>query len=368
MVRLSSPISSRLILAISYALIGGLAFYAVFWLLYGGIPSDEPSSFLYKSRDHSVLQDLIKLLNILGPVWGTLVSAAPFLPFTFAYASFVCPSCITITDTEIRAKFFTGEKRWPMAELKSVGFQTAGQNEFIILKVTGKTLKAEIEHGRWGAIRDLLPYRIINQVSSSTTAEIKRAPPQRQIHRAVPDSLTYHSIDQFESDYRAEIYQQASQMREAFEWWMEPLWFYDRLNYPYQLTGQSKLCRPNPVDQDGIPIFGQEIPLRENALMSYVDAERIISLLQALSEEHKVTWTVFENNGQDEIGTIDEGTVSASITSWLGRIRDSWAFTQAELNDEFQHKRIRDHYTGTIMPGKLQNEHEYLPPEREIGS
>ncbi|EDY84201.1 hypothetical protein VDG1235_3832 [Verrucomicrobiia bacterium DG1235] len=168
MVRLSSPISSRLILAAAYAAIGGFALYGAFWLLYGENASLETASFLYKSPDHGLLEDIIEFINMLGPIFGTLAFTAPFLPFTFIYASWVCPSRITITDTEIRAKFFSTEKRYPITELTQVSFQTANDNQFIIFKVAGKTLKAEIEHGIWGRIRDLLPPEIAYRATAKS--------------------------------------------------------------------------------------------------------------------------------------------------------------------------------------------------------
>ncbi|MBK1876980.1 hypothetical protein [Pelagicoccus mobilis] len=161
MVRLSSPISSRLILAGSYAGIAGVTFYLV-TILFFGIDIDLEEEAVNESL-HGVFNYLelaILMLQALGPVFGMIVTAIPFFPFTFLYASWVCPSRITITSTEIRAKFFGAEKTWQMSELESVKFQHASDQEFIILKVSGKTLKAEIEHGNWGRIRDLLPIEI----------------------------------------------------------------------------------------------------------------------------------------------------------------------------------------------------------------
>ncbi|MBD5782304.1 hypothetical protein IEN85_22585 [Pelagicoccus sp. NFK12] len=367
MVRLSSPISSRLILAGSYAVIGGIGVYCVFWLLYGEAPRDEVSSFLYQAPDHTAFDDVLKFMNALGPPFGILAFTIPFFPFTFLYASFVCPSRITVTDTEIRTKSFGSERRWHMSELQSVTFKEAGNSQFIIFKIGGKTLKAEIEHGRWGAIRDLLPAGITNPVEQSTSRQVRHALP-RQPAVSIPDSLSYVSIDKFEADYRSEIYEQAAQMAGAFEWWNEPLWLFDRISDPDRLTGQSRLFRPDPVDQDEIHIIGREIPLQENALMCFIDAERIIGLLQALSEEHEITWTVSENEGRDEIGTIHEGAVPHEIYQWLNRIRDSWTLTQAEIENHALHERIRQKHTDSRLAPLNQEDSQPLPSEKEAGT
>lgn len=154
MVRLSSPLSSRVILAGAQAVIGGALLFFTVASFYGDY--DEPSSSLVYGSDQSIGL-LVLSITALGPLFGPIVCSIPFFPFTFIYASFICPSRITITDTEIQAKFFSKTKTWPMSALDSVSFSQAGENQFIVLKVAGKKLKAEIEHGRWGRIRDLIP-------------------------------------------------------------------------------------------------------------------------------------------------------------------------------------------------------------------
>ncbi len=163
MVRLSSPLSSRLILAGSYAAIAGLVLYGIVYALGGSHEEYEGATYLTKDEDFA-FDFTILWLQALGPVFGVFVTSLPFLPFTFAYASLVCPSRITITDTEIRAKFFTKDKRWLMGELRSVSFKSARQSQFIVFKMVNKTLKAEIEHGQWGPIRDLLPPEISSKI------------------------------------------------------------------------------------------------------------------------------------------------------------------------------------------------------------
>ncbi|MDQ8187731.1 hypothetical protein [Pelagicoccus sp. SDUM812002] len=163
MVRLSSPISSRLILSGSYAAIAGILLYGIVYSFGGSHQEYEGATYLTKDEDFA-FDFTILWLQALGPVFGVFVISLPFFPFTFAYASFVCPSRITITDTEIRAKFFGKEKCWPMSELRSIDFKTVNNSQFIIFKVGGTTLKAEVEHGRWGAIRDLVPLEIAAKV------------------------------------------------------------------------------------------------------------------------------------------------------------------------------------------------------------
>ncbi len=162
MVRLSSPISSRLILAGFYAAFGGLLLYVIIYFYGTNFTDFENSSLSPSGFNYWALA--VTWIAALGPVFGVMVTCIPFFPFTFIYASWVCPSRITVTNTEIRAKFFTGESRWHMSELREIKFQTANDKQFIIFKVGGKTLKAEVEHGRWGAIRDLIPPEISAKV------------------------------------------------------------------------------------------------------------------------------------------------------------------------------------------------------------
>lgn len=355
MVRLSSPLSSRLILAGSYAGIAGLVLYGIIfaWSV------DEYGYAAATNYNPSGLDLAILSLQAMGPVFGVFITAIPFFPFTFAYASSVCPSRITITDTEIRAKFFSKEKRWPMAQLTSVKFQTTGQSQFIILNVAGKTLKAEVEHGRWGPIRDLIPHEIADTVATENNLR-----PQ-QVYAPI-GTLSYSSEDEFEDDYRAEIYQQAKKLAEDYCWWNEPLWLYDQLRSAHKLTGQSQLWRSDPVDPDGVPILGQGIPARYNALMSFIDAQRIIGLLQVLSKEHEITWTLYENDGRDEIGIITNGAIDPQLDYRLNAIRESNGFSDRELQDDVLQKRIRSTYTAETSPSFSDT--EYLPPEQEIDS
>ena len=139
MVRLSSPISSRLILASSYSAFLGLGLYSVIQFV-------DP-----------IIHGLVQYIQSQGIIAGITTCSAPFIPFCFIYASIVCPSHITVTDTEIRAKFFGSEKSYPMEQLKSVRTYQTGENEFIVFKIAGKTLKAELNHGAYHDLRKLLP-------------------------------------------------------------------------------------------------------------------------------------------------------------------------------------------------------------------
>lgn len=161
MVRLSSPLSSRLILAGSYAGLAGALVYLITVLFFGvdlTLEERAVSEGLYRAFDY--IEFGILSLQAMGPIFGLIVAAIPFFPLTFAYASYVCPSRITITSTEIRAKFIVKEQVWPIEALTSISFQDASDQQFIIFKVSGKTLKAEIEHGVWGRIRALVPPEI----------------------------------------------------------------------------------------------------------------------------------------------------------------------------------------------------------------
>jgi len=133
MARLSFPNSSRLILAGSYAGAAGVSVYLLMVLLFGvkiDLDEEAVNETLHGAFDYLELARLS--LQALGPVFGMIVASTPFFPFTFIYASWVCPSRITITSTEIRAKFFGTEKTWQTSELESVKFQNAGDQEFII--------------------------------------------------------------------------------------------------------------------------------------------------------------------------------------------------------------------------------------------
>ena len=182
-------------------------------------------------------------------------------------------------------------------------------------------------------------------------------------------TLDYISEDEFEADYRAEIYEQTNKLAEDYDWWQDPIWLYDKIAYPYRLTGGSQLIRLDPVDADGIPILGNGIPFQDNALMGYIDLQRIVALLQQISKQHEIIWTLSAPHfsGNQLLGKIENGRTDTQLEASLETIRQQNNITENQLFDEGLHRRIREKHTvetNERLPSYPDS--EQLPPEQEV--
>lgn len=181
-------------------------------------------------------------------------------------------------------------------------------------------------------------------------------------------AIHYVSEDEFEPEFQAEIYRRAEELAERYDWWNEPLWFYESTLKPFHLTGSTELTRNNPVDENGLPILGSEIAPRDNSLLAYIDLQRLVGLLEILSSEFQVHWTLFRPDAFEtfHLGAISDGAADSILNGKLAEEVKAWAFTEQELADTDLHEQLKAKYAHTQAGPYIEPIDETLPPEREI--
>ncbi len=177
--------------------------------------------------------------------------------------------------------------------------------------------------------------------------------------------IYYESENPVDDRARAEIYAEAERLAAESEWWFDPLALQPVPEFPRHLIGYSKLLRAAPIETVGIPLPGNAIPDRDNALMGFIDLQRIVALLQQLGRSHGIVWALHEDRGEPPIGRINHGAVSPELQRFLTDLRDEWEFTPEELEDTDRRNALLVTYVSssniTLVPSN-----EALPPEREV--
>jgi hypothetical protein len=146
--------------------------------------------------------------------------------------------------------------------------------------------------------------------------------------------IEYMSLDEFESNYRSEIYQESETLIQDHLWWNEPLTLFDKIDYPLHLTGESNLVRDCLHDDYGPR---REIKRKDDVYLALIDYAKIIEILQQLGEAHEITWRLFRRNaaGKDvDVGYITNGKSDTKAIDFLVSSLEQYGLSHESIWDE----------------------------------
>jgi len=119
-------------------------------------------------------------------------------------------------------------------------------------------------------------------------------------------SLSYQTTSTVAEEVRDQICSYINSLASKYEWWCEPVCFFDDPNYPNFVKGNTKLFLL--IDDPAIDSF-----------MAHADATKITELLADASKTFGVGWNLSLEGSP--VGTIANGTLdeeaSASLNSLL---------------------------------------------------
>ena len=180
----------------------------------------------------------------------------------------------------------------------------------------------------------------------------------------IKPQIHFRSDSPFTPDQRAAIQTQAESLAAQREWWFAPPNWLPDPTPPDHLEGHVILLRAAPILTVGIPIPGNAIPERENALMGYLDLLATIDILAQLSRDHPTDWTLSVERQDPPIGRIAGNTPDAPLRQYLQRPLDRWNFSPDEQSDPDLHESIRQAFA-YCGPLHLEPTDTPLPPESE---
>lgn len=133
-------------------------------------------------------------------------------------------------------------------------------------------------------------------------------------------SLSYESSSAVATDARAAILAHIESASAGYDWWCEPIHFYDNPYSPDRLTGNTKLFLLH--DDPAIESF-----------MAHADATKILDVLSSASREFGVNWNLTLEGAS--VGTITAGQPDTNAVESLAsllEICEMMGIDHSELN------------------------------------
>ncbi|EDY81846.1 hypothetical protein VDG1235_1466 [Verrucomicrobiia bacterium DG1235] len=156
-------------------------------------------------------------------------------------------------------------------------------------------------------------------------------------------ALTYTTDEEFEDDYVQALIEEAAELSAEHTWWHQPLALAPDVKNPNLLTGTTKLLHRYITAADGTT---RKIDYRDDVLMSSVDTLVLLEMLTLLSKEHEFTWHVAlpAEPRPKPAGRIVDGEIDPKLFELIMPEVEANEITEAELEDQSLHQKIRDKY------------------------
>lgn len=156
-------------------------------------------------------------------------------------------------------------------------------------------------------------------------------------------ALSYTSDEEFDDDYVQALIEEAAELAAEHTWWHQPLALEADAKNPNLLTGSTKLLHRYLTTPDGST---RKIDYRDDVLMSSVDTLALLEMLTMLSKEHEFTWHVFipSESRPKPVGRIVDGEIDPKLFELIMPEVEANDITEAELEDESLHQRLREKY------------------------
>ncbi|MGJ8652309.1 MAG: hypothetical protein ACSHX8_03460 [Opitutaceae bacterium] len=129
--------------------------------------------------------------------------------------------------------------------------------------------------------------------------------------------IEYRSADEFEIEYKKEIYAESESLIQDHLWWNEPFTLYDQIQYPLYLTGESNLIIDTLNDEFSVR---RQIERADDIYMAMGDYLKIIAVLETISANHELDWHLFYTNQTDTevtIGAIVNGRADEASIQYI---------------------------------------------------
>ncbi len=112
-------------------------------------------------------------------------------------------------------------------------------------------------------------------------------------------SIIYRSASVVQDDISSQVKDYISESTQGYEWWCEPITFFDHPEFPGRLYGASKLFCLLDDTEEGVA---------HDSFMADTDMSKIASILSEVSRKYGLDWILlFE--GQ-EIGGVKQGELT----------------------------------------------------------
>lgn len=156
-------------------------------------------------------------------------------------------------------------------------------------------------------------------------------------------ALSYTTLEEFEDDYVAALIEEAAELSQEHTWWNQPFQLAADERNPNLLSGSTKLMHRYLTKADG---QASKVDYRDDVLMGAVDTLTLLEMLTLLSKEHEFTWQVFipSDPRPKPVGRIREGEIEPRLFELIMPEVDALQITEAELEDQELHQKLRDKY------------------------
>ena len=115
-------------------------------------------------------------------------------------------------------------------------------------------------------------------------------------------SLSYESYAPLAEDVRSSVTAHIESAAGDYDWWCEPIHFFDRPDLPEHLTGNTKL-------------FLLHDDPSSDSFMAHADATKIVELLASASREFGISWKLSLEGAP--VGNVVDGAPDADATDSL---------------------------------------------------